>query len=93
MDNKKIKNKKEVISVTIHVKRWGNSLGLRIPKQVVKKYGIVDGSQFELKTEEDKIILKPIEKVPTLEELMAQITEENQHNEIDFGKPEGKEIW
>ncbi len=93
MDNKKIKNKKEVISMTIHVKRWGNSLGLRIPKQVVKKYGIVDGSQFELKTEEDKIILKPIEKVPTLEELMAQITEENQHNEIDFGKPEGKEIW
>lgn len=64
-----------------------------MPKQVVKKYGIVDGSQLELKTEENKIILKPIEKVPTLQELMAQITEENQHNEIDFGKPEGKEIW
>lgn len=29
---------------------------------------------------------------PTLEELMAKITPENQHNEVDFGEAEGEEI-
>lgn len=33
----------------------------------------------------------PKEK-PTLEEFMAQITEENSHEEIDFGRPVGKEF-
>ena len=28
----------------------------------------------------------------TLEELLAQITEENRHEEIDFGPPVGKEV-
>ncbi|WP_306798706.1 AbrB/MazE/SpoVT family DNA-binding domain-containing protein [Oceanobacillus saliphilus] len=32
-------------------------------------------------------------KDPTLEELLAGVTEENRHEEIDWGKPEGKEIW
>ncbi|WP_306798707.1 AbrB/MazE/SpoVT family DNA-binding domain-containing protein [Oceanobacillus saliphilus] len=32
-------------------------------------------------------------KDPTLEELMAGVTEENQHEETDWGKPEGDEIW
>lgn len=30
---------------------------------------------------------------PTLEELVSAITKENSHAEIDFGKPEGKELW
>jgi antitoxin MazE len=29
----------------------------------------------------------------TLEELVAQITEENRHDEIDWGEPQGEEAW
>ncbi|WP_339235927.1 hypothetical protein [Oceanobacillus sp. FSL W7-1281] len=40
-----------------------------------------------------RILLKPVFKEPTLEELMAGITEENQHEEIDWAKPVGNGIW
>ena len=43
---------------------------------------------------EDRLDLLP-EKKPeySLDELLAQITPETLHDEIDFGKPEGKEEW
>jgi len=35
----------------------------------------------------------PLRGVPTLEELVAQITPENRYEETDWGPPVGKEIW
>lgn len=32
-------------------------------------------------------------ELPSLEELVSKITAENKHDEIDFGKSEGNEIW
>jgi antitoxin component of MazEF toxin-antitoxin module len=37
--------------------------------------------------------LRSAERIPTLEELVAQITAENRHGEIDWGPAVGKEIW
>lgn len=73
--------------------KWGNSIGIRIPQKIARKCGVVNGSEVEITEDERRIIVKPVAKDPTLEELMAQITEENQHEEIDFGKPEGNEVW
>jgi antitoxin MazE len=41
---------------------------------------------------DDENVLRPKHQKPTLEKLLAGITEENRHTEIDFGKPEGNEI-
>ena len=84
---------KEVFSVTTTVQKWGNSLGIRIPKRIAENLDIVNGSELELKESKDGLVLKPIRKDPTLEELMAGITKENQHEEIDWGNPEGNEVW
>lgn len=73
--------------------KWGNSIGVRIPQKIAKKHGVVNGSVIQITENKQGILLKPITKDPTLEELMAQIPEDNQHDEIDFGKPEGDEIW
>ena len=32
-------------------------------------------------------------KRPTLAELAARITDENRHEEVDWGPPVGKEVW
>jgi hypothetical protein len=37
--------------------------------------------------------LPMIEKVYKLDDLMRGITEDNIHEAIDFGRPEGKEVW
>ena len=39
------------------------------------------------------IIIRLAEPIPTLKELMAQISPINQHEEVDFGRAEGEEIW
>lgn len=76
------------------VQRWGNSLGLRIPRTLAQEIDIKEGTEVTVSIDSNKALLvKPVEKKPTLEELMGKITPENQHNEIDWGKPEGKESW
>lgn len=76
------------------VQRWGNSLALRIPKAVAQGAHIEKDSRVELVLEDHKLIVTPIEEPPlTLEALLAQITPENLHGEIDMGPPVGKEIW
>ncbi|AGA56377.1 growth regulator [Thermobacillus composti KWC4] len=74
------------------VQKWGNSLGIRIPSHIAEKIAITQGSEVELVVSEDHtLIVIPIKKKPTLEELLAQCKPENRHDEIDFGT-EGKEL-
>ncbi len=72
------------------VTKWGNSLGLRIPKAFAEQAGIVEG-ELEMQLEGDKIILQKPKF--TLESLVAGITPENKHDVVDFGEPVGKEVW
>jgi antitoxin MazE len=80
---------------TVIAQKWGNSLGIRIPKEAADKIGIEQGSEMELYVigSENIITLKPkrAKKKYTLEELLSQITPENRHKEIDFGI-EGREL-
>jgi antitoxin MazE len=76
------------------VQKWGNSLAVRIPSTVAEIASLKQGSEMEITVSKDrKIELKPKKKVPTLEELVSRITPENRHAEVDFGKPEGNELW
>ena len=88
-----MKRRKEVILMPATIQKWGNSLGVRIPQRIAKKYGFMHGSEVEIKTDGDVIVIRPMDPIPTLEELMSKITPENQHAEVDFGKAEGEEIW
>lgn len=79
----------------VTVQKWGNSLGIRIPKEAADKIGIHQDSELEMLVSEDKrtITLRPkkARKKYSLEELLSQITPGNRHDEIDFGT-EGREL-
>jgi len=75
------------------VVKWGNSLAVRIPKVVAKQARLQEGDAVAIEVSEEHIELHPAERIPTLEELVAQITRENRHGEIDSGPAVGKEIW
>lgn len=77
----------------IQIQKWGNSLALRIPKSFAIETKIEQGTTVEVTLEKEAIVLKPVKEEITLENLLENITEENLHTEIDFGKPEGKEVW
>jgi antitoxin MazE len=78
----------------VQIQKWGNSLALRIPKSFAVESKIKQGSSVEVSLESGKIIVFPItEQEISLDEMLAQVTPDNLHGEIDTGSSVGKEIW
>ncbi|MDR3244215.1 MAG: AbrB/MazE/SpoVT family DNA-binding domain-containing protein [Elusimicrobiota bacterium] len=73
------------------IKKWGNSLGIRIPNLIVKELSLKDGSSVNIEDINNEIVIKPKRK--TLDEMLDEINEHNIHEEIETGSPVGKEIW
>jgi antitoxin MazE len=78
----------------IKIQKWGNSLALRIPKAFAFQSRIRQDEYVNVKLDNDKIIVEPIEeKKYSLEELVSGIKKSNLHKEINFGKNVGAEHW
>lgn len=78
------------------VQKWGNSLAVRIPDDVVEDMGLVPGKEVTVRKVRNTVVITPsrIKKRPTLKELVARITPENRHDyQWDDVEPMGKEIW
>ena len=76
------------------VKKWGNSLALRIPKSLAEQLALKTNTEVEIQVVGDQLMIKPLpEPELTLEDLLAQITEENLHQEVETGAAVGQEFW
>lgn len=76
------------------VQKWGNSIALRIPKAFADEIQIASDSAVELTVEAGKLVITPVEQEAySLEELLAQVTPENVHGEVDWGESVGNEGW
>jgi antitoxin MazE len=76
------------------IKKWGNSLALRIPKSFALNANLRQDELVNLSIEKERIIITPIsEKEYSLDELLESVSESNLHGEFDTGAPAGKEIW
>ncbi len=76
------------------VKKWGNSLALRIPKSFATEVGLDFDTPVDLSLVDGKLVVTPaIEPALTLEYLLAQVTDDNLHREVDTGPPMGNEAW
>lgn len=78
---------------TVRIKKWGNSLALRIPKPMADDLDLTENSLIEIKSERGNIVLVPLRKEYTLDELVEQITPENRHGEIGPDNVVGNEAW
>ena len=76
------------------VKKWGNSLALRIPKPFAAEIGLQRNSPVEMSLVGGRLVIVPVvEPTPTLERLLAQVSEDNLHGETETGPATGKEVW
>ncbi len=76
------------------VQKWGNSLALRIPKSFASEVGLQRESTVEVSLAEGKLVITPVAKSElTLKQLLAKVTSENIHHEIDAGPAAGNETW
>jgi antitoxin MazE len=73
--------------------KWGNSVAVRIPKPVIEQAKLKEGDSLEIEVAgEGRVELRRASKIPTLAQLVAQITPENRYDEISTGGELGKEI-
>jgi antitoxin MazE len=76
------------------VQKWGNSLALRIPKSFAIEVGLKPESHVEVSLVGGKLVIVPVVKPEaTLKQLLAQVTEDNLHHEVDTGPAVGSEAW
>jgi antitoxin MazE len=74
--------------------KWGNSLGLRIPKSFAKQAGVEEGSTVDLSLEGDHLVIRAVRAVEyRLSDLLSQVREDNLHDEISTGDAVGREVW
>lgn len=77
-----------------NVQKWGNSLGVRIPRPLADQAQIHEGSEVEIEEEGGVITIRSLTpKEYALDELVGEITDENRHEEVDTGDPVGNEVW
>ena len=76
------------------VQKWGNSLALRIPKSFATEVGLERETSVDVSMADGKLVVTPLAKPkPTLKQLLAKVTKENIHHEVDTGTTTGNETW
>lgn len=78
--------------MTLTLRKWGNSIGLRLPKNLLKESNLEVGVQVIVEINKDALLIKKSEK-ESLEQICSKITSDNSHQETDWGKIEGNEVW
>ena len=76
------------------IRKWGNSLAVRIPKSCVQEAGLAYGVSVDLSVAAGKIIIDPrVDPEYRLKDLLKEVTEDNLHPEVDSGASVGRETW
>jgi antitoxin MazE len=75
----------------IQVARWGNSLGVRVPKDIAAKVGLNEGAAVEIEARGSRIVISPARRTYTLDELLVGMTPDAMHDAFDWGPDAGRE--
>ncbi len=76
------------------VQKWGNSLALRIPKAFALDAQLENNSTVDVSLIDGQIVIRPVHPDHwSLEQLLAGVTSDNMHQEIDVGDAVGNEVW
>ena len=76
------------------IQKWGNSLALRIPKPFAEEARIRENAAVDLSVRSGKLVVVPLpEQEFSLDQLVAQITPRNRHDQTETGGSVGSEVW
>ena len=73
--------------------QWGNSLGLRIPREAAQQLKLRAGERVRVEVKSGSMTITPMRKKWSESELLDGVTPQIVEGEIDWGPPVGKEIW
>ena len=81
--------------MTTTIQKWGNSQGIRIPKILLDTVKWNENEQIIIVVENDKLVIEKAKnkKKKNIKELFADFKGEYEPIEVDWGNPEGEEVW
>ena len=71
--------------------KWGNSLGLRLPKALTAEIGVSDGQKVEVRAENGRIIVEPVRAPLTWAQMLENTTPDELRKAWDWGEDMGRE--
>jgi antitoxin MazE len=75
------------------IAKWGNSLALRLPRHVLSDVNLTEGSTVDICVRDGSVVVTPVRKKYRLADLLAQMTENSQRAETEWGSAQGEEAW
>jgi len=81
--------------MTATLSNWGNSQGLRFPKDIIKELSLSVGDKLKIFVENQKIVLEPIKKERVkynIDDLVKKIPQDYKAYE-EFDDKIGNEQW
>jgi antitoxin MazE len=80
------------MAIQVQIAKWGNSLGVRVPRDVAARAGLTEGARVDIEAADDgRIIISRSRRRFTLDELLAGMTPEREHTTEDDA-PRGEEL-
>ena len=80
--------------MTTTIQKWGNSQGVRLPKTLLDTVNWAEDEQIIIVADNGKIIMEKAKgRRKNIKELFENYDKEYEPVEIDWGNPEGEEIW
>ena len=81
--------------MTTTISTWGNSQGMRFPKDVMKELNLSIGDKLKILVKDHKIILEPLKKEKQkydIKELVSKLPQDYKISE-EFSTQMGEEEW
>jgi antitoxin MazE len=76
------------------VQRWGNSLGVRIPRSFAAHARVTAGSTVDISVDDQGLRIRPVRRSRyVLAQLLEQVSRRNVHEEVATGERVGREAW
>lgn len=74
------------------IAKWGNSLALRVPREIAARAGLGEGARVDIEAEGNgRIVITRASRRFTLDELLERMTADREHKLEDDG-PKGEEL-
>lgn len=73
------------------VARWGNSLGIRIPKDIACQVGLTEGAKVEIEAAGSQVVISVARPRYQLADLLVGMTPGDMRGAFDWGDDVGRE--
>ena len=76
------------------IQKWGNSLGLRIPRSFAAEAQVQEGATVDLSVENGRLLIRPLRvRKYALSVLLRKVSPRNLHGAVSTGRAVGREAW